>query len=204
MSLEITKNDQGYYVCGQVNTVKESKMLAIIGSRRMSKYGKSVLEDIIPRLIAQDYTIVSGMAPGVDFEAMYLALKWGGNTIGILGYGFSHLKDKTSLDYKNARELSKTAKKYNGKLQLVSPFDIKQKPTKQTFLARNKVIAMYSSKVLVVEAMQKSGTFSTVDAALELNKSVYAVPGSIFNKTSQGANLLIKQGAMIFNHWLEF
>ncbi|MBU0649867.1 DNA-protecting protein DprA [Patescibacteria group bacterium] len=168
------------------------KRLAVIGSRNMSAYGKRVVWDFVPRLVAAGVAIVSGLAEGVDEEAQRVALSADGVTIGVLGFGVMQLSTFSN------QELGKQIVK-SGKGFLVSPFEPYARASKWTFLERNRVIAGLAEVLLVVEATQKSGCLSTVEAALELGKEVYVVPGSIFDYTSMGANDLIKQGAQLVN-----
>lgn len=166
--------------------------LAVIGSRNMSDYGKKVVWDFVPRLVNAGTTVVSGLAEGVDEEAQRAVLKVGGTTIGVLGFGVMKLGDFSNKEL--CRQVVESQKGF-----LVSPFDPYLIASKWTFLERNRLIAGLADALLVVEATQKSGCMSTVEAALELGKEVFVVPGSIFSYTSMGANELIKQGAHLIN-----
>ena len=167
--------------------------LAVIGSRNMSDYGRKVVWDFIPRLVVAGVTVVSGLAEGIDEEAQRAALKAGGTTIGVLGFGVMKLSDFSNKDL--CRQVVESQKGF-----LVSSFDPYESASKWTFLERNRLIAGLADALLVVEATQKSGCMGTVEAALELGKEVYVVPGSIFAYTSMGANELIKQGACLINN----
>ena len=164
------------------------RSLAVIGSRNMSNYGKNVVWDFVPRLVKAGVAIVAGLAEGVDEESQKAALKTGGTTIGVLGFGIMKIADFSNK--KLCKEIVDSQKGF-----LVSPFDPHTTATKWTFLERNRLIAALSDALLVIEATQRSGCISTVEAALELGKEVYVVPGSIFSYTSMGTNDLIKQGA---------
>jgi DNA processing protein len=168
------------------------KSLAVIGSRTMSDYGKKVVWDFVPRLVAAGITVVSGLAEGVDEEAQRAVLKAGGMTIGVLGFGVMKLNDFSNKGL--CREIVASQKGF-----LVSSFDSYVAASKSTFLERNRLIAGLADALLVVEATQRSGCLSTVEAALELGKEVFVVPGNIFSYTSMGANELIKQGAHLVN-----
>jgi len=165
-----------------------TKSLAVIGSRNMSDYGKKVVWDFVPRLVKAGVTVVSGLAEGVDEEAQRVVLRAGGTTIGVLGFGVMKIGEFSNKDL--CRQIVESQKGF-----LVSPFDPYLAASKWTFLERNRFIAGLADALLVVEATQKSGCMSTVEAALELGKEVYVVPGNIFSYMSMGANELIKQGA---------
>jgi len=170
-----------------------TRSLAVIGSRNMSDYGKKVVWDFVPRLVSAGVTVVSGLAEGVDEEAQRAVLKAGGTTIGVLGFGILKIGDFSNKDL--CRQIVESQKGF-----LVSPFDPYLAASKWTFLERNRLIAGLADALLVVEATQKSGCMSTVEAALELGKEVYVVPGNIFSYTSMGTNDLIKQGAHLVNN----
>lgn len=170
-----------------------TKSLAVIGSRNMSDYGKKVVWDFVPRLVSAGVTVVSGLAEGIDEEAQRAVLMSGGSTIGVLGFGVMKIGDFSNKDL--CRQIVASQKGF-----LVSPFDPYLAASKWTFLERNRLIAGLADALLVVEATQKSGCMSTVEAALELGKEVFVVPGNIFSYTSMGTNGLIKQGAHLINN----
>ncbi|HSX39210.1 MAG TPA: DNA-processing protein DprA [Candidatus Saccharimonadales bacterium] len=178
-----------YYLLGDY-LEQDQKAFAVIGSRKMSPYGKEVTKYFVAHLVKAGYTIVSGLAEGVDSEAQKNAIMFGGRTIGILGYGFNFLKEDPQ--YYLAKEI---IQKKQG--CLISPFKHGQKPLKHTFINRNKLIAAMVSGVLVIEATERSGTFHTVGSALDFGKNIYAVPGNIFSYTSRGTHQLIREGAIL-------
>lgn len=169
-----------------------TKSLAVIGSRTMSSYGKKVAWDFVPRLVEAGYAIVSGLAEGIDEEAQKATLASGGVTVGVLGFGVQKLTDFSNKEL--GRQVVASKKGF-----LVSGFEPYLSASRWTFLERNRLISALSDALLVIEASQKSGCLSTVEATLELGKDVYVVPGSIFDYTSMGANELIKQGAHLVN-----
>ncbi len=170
-----------------------TKSLAVVGSRTMSDYGKKVVWDLVPRLVGAGFAVVSGLAEGIDEEAQRAVLKAGGTTIGVLGFGVMKLGEFSNKAL--GEQIVKSQKGF-----LVSPFDPYLSASRWTFLERNRLIAGLADALLVIEAAQKSGCMSTVEAALEIGKEVYVVPGSIFDYTSMGANELIKQGAHLVNN----
>lgn len=159
-----------------------------MGSRRCSEYGEAVVKDIVGHLSSEGIVIVSGLALGIETFAHLSALKASGETIGVLGYGFNYLKrDKTTSSL--VRRLVK------GGNQVISPFKRSQWPTKQTFVYRNMKMVEMCDAVLVIEATVEGASMLTAQIALDLNKTVFAVPGSVFSYTSTGTNLLIQNGA---------
>lgn len=168
----------------------EYRRLAVVGSRMASSYGKRVCREFVYELAAAGVVIVSGLMYGIDLIAHESALNASGRTIAILGYGKDHL-NKVRYAQKVVSEIAST-----NQGAVLSQFKTDQKPAKWTFPRRNELVASISEAVLVIEASFKSGTMITVNAALDLGKPVFAVPGSIYSETSQGTNDLIKSGAI--------
>lgn len=168
----------------------DERALAVIGARRMSKYGQNVIRDFVPRLVAQGFTIISGLAVGCDSLAQKIALECGGRTIGVLGFGLNHLQ--SDYNYQLIKQV------INSKRGVVlSPFHRNQKPTRETFIYRNSLMAAMGLGILVIEASARSGVFHTVNFGLDLGKDVWAVPGNIFSYNSLGTHKLIKEGAFL-------
>lgn len=158
--------------------------VAVVGSRRMTEYGKQVLEKLIPALIFAKKTIVSGFMYGVDQYAHKMALENGGKTIAVLGWGINiPLEDR---DRKLAKEIM------DGGGLILSEWE-DQKANLWTFPVRNRIVAALSLEVYVIEAGLGSGSLITARIAGELKRKVFAVPGPITSKVSAGTNLLIKQ-----------
>lgn len=164
--------------------------LAVVGSRKFTSYGKQAAEQIIAGLKGFPIVIVSGLAIGIDSIAHIAALDAGLTTIAIPGSG---LNDEVLYPASN-RALAKKISEKGG--SLLSPFKPDFKATQWSFPARNRIMAGISQAVLIIEAEEKSGTLITARLALDYNRDVYAVPGSIFSATSKGTNLLIAQGAI--------
>lgn len=173
------------YFRGEWDEKLFSKTIAVVGSRRMTEYGRRVLEKMIPRLVESGYTIVSGFMYGIDQMAHRICVECGGKTIAVLGWGIDWKME--SGDLKLAEEIIK-----NGGLLLSQWKD--QKPTLWTFPARNRIVADISQEVIVVEAAAKSGSLITVEMALKMGKKVWAVPGPVTASVSVGTNMLIKTG----------
>ena len=164
--------------------------LAVVGSRKFTSYGKQAAEQIIAGLKGFPVVIVSGLAIGIDSIAHSAALDAGLITIAIPGSG---LNDDVLYPASN-RALAKRIIERGG--ALLSPFKPDFKATQWSFPARNRIMAGISQAVLIIGAEEKSGTLITARLALDYNRDVYAVPGSIFSATSRGTNSLIAQGAM--------
>jgi DNA processing protein len=159
--------------------------VAIVGSRRMTQYGKRVIETIVPQLVFRNKTIVSGFMYGVDQYAHTVCVASGGKTIAVLGWGIDEAL--TSSDSKLAAEIIKT-----GGL-LLSEWE-HQTPTKWTFPVRNRIVAALSEEIIVIEAASKSGSLITAKLASSLNRRVWAVPGPITSSVSTGTNDLLASG----------
>jgi len=175
------------YLKGQLEK-EDSLSIAIVGSRRASIYGLSSAEKFAGDLSRVGFTIVSGMARGVDSSAHRGALKNKGRTIAVIGSGFNNIYPPENLEL--AKEISR-----NG--AVISEFAVNTEPFKQNFPRRNRVISGLSLGVLVVEAARNSGALITVDFALEQGRDVFALPGKVDSQNSFGTNALIKEGAKL-------
>jgi DNA processing protein len=169
-------------------TQKES-MVAIIGSRKANWYGKQAIDLIVPRLVEQGYTIVSGGAFGADSMAHSATVSMGGKTVAVLGSG---LLDPYPASNK---PLFSQICAIGG--ALVSPFPLLMHASPGSFPARNRVIAGMSIGCVVVQAAAKSGALITAQFALEQGRDVFAIPGPIEDPLSAGCHALIKQGATL-------
>ena len=179
------------YAKGNTNLLKSLKKISIIGSRNCSEYGKMVTQKLSYMLAKKDYTIVSGMAKGIDSYAHKGTLTAKGNTIAILGSGVNYIYPE-----ENKRLYNKILEQ-NG--LILSEYGIDTKPIPEYFPARNRLISGISDKILITEASRKSGTMITANFAIEQGKTVYAVPGNITSTRSEGTNELIKDGAILVN-----
>lgn len=163
--------------------------VAIVGSRKMSTYGKEVAYRLAADLAKQGVVIVSGLALGTDATAHRGALSVGGTTIAVLANGLD------SVYPTSHRGLADQIIKTNG--ALLSEYEAGMPALAHQFLERNRIVSAISDAVVVVEAALRSGTLSTAAHALTQGKIVCAVPGNITSPTSQGCNRLIKQGAVL-------
>jgi DNA processing protein len=162
--------------------------LAIVGSRKATSYGKAVAESISEDLASMGFTIVSGMARGIDSTAHGAAIKAGGRTIAVLGTGVD-----TPYPSEN-KNLMETIVQSG---YVVSEFPPGTKPERENFPRRNRLISGLSLGVIVVEAASDSGALITARYSVEQGREVFAVPGNITAPYSRGTNKLIKQGAIL-------
>lgn len=162
--------------------------VAIVGSRKVSPYGREVTTKLAYDLAARGAVIISGLALGVDSLAHKAALEAGGKTVAILPSPLE--KIYPSAHAQLARQIV-----VNGGT-LVSEYEAGSDIFTSNFIARNRLIAGLCSVLLITEAAEKSGSLHTARFALEQGRDVMAVPGSIFSETSRGTNNLLKAGAM--------
>ena len=173
------------YLKGELKA-EDHLAIGIVGSRRASFYGLSCAEKFAGELAGHGFTVVSGMARGIDTAAHRGALRQGGRTVAVIGSGFNNIYPE---------ENHCLAEKISASGAVVSEFSFDARPLAQNFPRRNRVISGLSLGVLVVEAAQNSGALITADFALEQNREVFALPGKIDAANSFGSNELIKQGA---------
>ena len=172
-----------YY--GDLNLVN-TKCIGVIGMRQPSDYGIEVTKTIVSKLVLENYTIVSGMALGIDAMAHQSAMNVLGKTIAVLGSGIDNcypLKNKAIYEIMKVNQL--VISEYPGNLV----------PKKINFPRRNRIISGLSESILVTEANERSGTMITVGHALEQGKDIYCIPSRI--NDSPGCNRLIQQGAKL-------
>jgi DNA processing protein len=167
----------------------DQKLLCIIGSRKYTEYGAKVCEQIIGGLKGFPITIVSGLAYGIDSIAHKCALDYKLKTIAFPGSGLDESVIYPRTNFNLAVQILESGG------TLISEFSNKTEATPWTFPKRNRLMAGISDAVLIIEAGQKSGTMITSRLALDYNRNVFVVPGSIFNSNSVGTNNLIKEGA---------
>jgi DNA processing protein len=159
------------------------KIISIVGTRQATDYGKIVVEEIVSGLKKHNALIVSGLAYGIDIFAHRNALKYDLQTVGVMASGMD--KIYPSLH----RDIALQMQEYGG---LLTEFKLGTKPDAHNFPARNRIIAGMSDATIVVEAALKGGALITADIAHSYDKEVFAVPGNIQNKSSQGCNFLIQ------------
>lgn len=185
---EINQLPEKLFYAGKVPDWKR-KLLCVVGARKNTGYGKETVETLIDGLRNYPITIVSGLALGIDSIAHRAALKNNLPTIAIPGSGIS----PKVLHPRSHVQLAEEIAEKGG--TLMNEFDPEFKATHWSFPQRNRIMAGMSHATLVIEAEKKSGTLITARLATEYNREVLALPGNIFNTTSQGPHLLIRLGA---------
>ncbi len=179
------------YVRGAI--IREDELaIAIVGSRRMTQYGREVTENLVQNLVAHCLTIVSGLAFGIDLASHQAALDAGGRVIAVLASGVDIITPTS-----NAFLAERILKEGHG--AVISEQPLGTQPLRHFFPVRNRLISGLSLGTVVIEASEKSGTAHTARAALEQGREVFAVPGSIFSPLSVGTHNLIRDGAKLVN-----
>ncbi|AEI35300.1 DNA-processing protein DprA [Francisella salina] len=176
------------YCTGNIKLL-DTVQLAIVGARNNSTYGKNATYKLCKELKDSNITITSGLAYGIDTLAHKYALENSLNTIAVVGTGVDMIYPSSN------RALYSNIISNDG--LIISELPLGTTASRYTFPQRNRIISGLSKGVAVIEAASKSGSLITAQHALEQNKEVFAVPGSIFSTSSQGCNELIKQGAKL-------
>lgn len=185
---EISSAPAVLYLKGEI--IPDDFFIAVVGSRKVSEYGRRVTEDFSRDLAAFGATIVSGMAFGVDFIAQRECVKLQKRTVAVLGNGLDEKSIYPASNRAIAKEIANCG-------CLVSEYPLGTPPLRQNFPARNRIISGISRGVLIVEASESSGSLITAKFALEQNREIFAIPGNIYSKNSEGTNNLIKMGARL-------
>jgi len=159
--------------------------IAVVGSRRLSSYGKLATQEIVKELSLAGITVISGFMYGVDAIAHQTALSFGGKTVAVMPCGLNiiHPAHQEKLYHDIVK-----------KGVIFSEFDNSFPPERWTYPKRNRIVVGVSKATLVVEAEEKSGSLISASIAKQEKRKLFAVPGPIFSKTSKGTNLLIKEG----------
>jgi DNA processing protein len=179
------------YVRGQLER-EDVQAVAIVGSRRATAYGEAVARELAGELARRGLTIVSGLARGIDAAAHAGAIEAGGRTLAVLGSG---------LDQLYPPEHRALADAVAGAGALLTEFPLGTPPLRLHFPQRNRIISGLSLGVVVVEAGLGSGALITADHALDQGREVFAVPGRVHARYSEGSNRLIKAGAKLVESW---
>lgn len=186
---EIADPPKKLYLRGELPDPEEYLYIAFVGSRKFSSYGRDACEEIIAGLAGQKVVIVSGLAIGMDSIAHRAAMKAGLATVAVPGSGL----DRSVIYPAVNRPLAEEILKKGG--ALLSEFEPKARAALWTFPQRNRIMAGLCHGSVIIEATEKSGTLITARLALEYNRDVFAVPGSIFALGSVGPNELLRVGA---------
>ena len=177
------------YVAGEV-LEQDRWAVAVVGTRRLSSYGRQMTRELVTGLVQNNVTIVSGLARGIDGIAHKTAVEMGGRTIAVLGSGIDCLYPPEHRGL--ARRIIKEQRG-----AIISDYPLGTQPEAKNFPPRNRIISGLSLGVLVIEAGQRSGALITANFALEQNREVFAVPGNANSRASAGTNRLIQQGAKL-------
>lgn len=177
------------FFIGRKEVLFDDQLIGVVGTRKITPYGKYITERIVSDLVAAGYTIVSGLALGVDAIAHASALNEGGKTIAVLGSG---------IDICTPRENERLYNKIitSGSVVL-SEFPPGYPPLKGSFPSRNRIIAGLSQGIVVTEGAEDSGSLITAQFAKMYNRKIFAVPGPITSHVSKGPHRLIKNGASL-------
>ncbi len=169
---------------GDIGLLIKAKLIAVIGTRRMSEYGRQVTESFVTELVKHNYAIVSGLARGVDRVAHETCLKCGGKTVAVLAHGLQMTYPPEHV------ELRRNIVKRGG--LILSEYPLETPLTKQQLVLRNRIVTGISSSVLVTESPKSSGTKITVSWAADQGRDVYIVPGPVTDPTYQGSVEMIR------------
>jgi DNA processing protein len=192
---EISAAPPVLYVRGNKN-VLNSSCLGVVGTRKMSQYGKAATGEIVTGLVNAQLTIVSGLAYGIDAQALLTATELGGRCIAVLATPI----DDGSIAPKTNFNLAQTILKEGC---IISEYPLNYSVQKMNFPIRNRIISGLSLGTLVVEADVDSGSLITANYSLEQNREVFAVPGQIFSEVSRGTNNIIKKGAKLVTSYVD-
>lgn len=177
------------FVLGDLTGLLSLPRVAIVGSRKVSTYGRHVTQTLTHDLTRAGVVIVSGLALGVDSIAHLSCLEAGGKTIAVLPTGIDNIYPASH------QGLARQILAHGG--ALVTEYEPGTPGLKKNFIERNRLVSGLSDGVLIPEAAIKSGTLHTANFALDQAKTVMAVPGNITSQTSEGTNNLLKTGAIM-------
>ena len=183
---EIEQPPPVLYVRGEV-LAEDHFAVAIVGTRKVTPYGRQITEELSAFLAGNGLTVVSGLARGVDAVAHSAALKAGGRTMAVLGSGVDRIYPPENLAL---------AEQIMARGAIISDYPVGTPPESSNFPPRNRIISGLSMAVVVVEAGETSGALITAEFAAGQGREIFAVPGSILAPQSKGTNKLIQQGAL--------
>ncbi|OXA79375.1 DNA processing protein [Flavobacterium aquidurense] len=170
------------FTSGNIN-LKNKRLISIVGTRQITSYGMEFCKKFIEDLAPLDPVIVSGFAYGVDIVAHQLAMDHSLQTIGVLAHGLNQIYPKTH-------------KKYSARMEenggFITEFWSSSNPDKEKFVRRNRIVAGMTEATIVIESADRGGSLITANLANDYNRDVFAVPGRVTDKYSQGCNDLIK------------
>ncbi len=183
---EIEQPPPVLYVRGEI-LAEDHFAVSIVGTRKVTPYGRQVAEELSAFLAANGITVISGLARGVDAVAHSAALKAGGRTVAVLGSGVDRIYPP---------ENRALAEQMMSRGAVISDYAVGTPPDASNFPPRNRIISGLSLAVVVIEAGETSGALITAEFAAEQGREIFAVPGSILAPQSKGTNKLIQNGAL--------
>ena len=192
--LSISGKPYGLFYIGSLPKC-ERDCVAIVGARMCTSYGQKVAFELAKLLSESGYTVVSGMAKGIDSFSHEGALEGCGGTVAVLGCGVNVVYPK-----ENGRLYERIVEKGC----VISEYPLDTSPLARQFPSRNRIVSGLCKRVVVVEAKEKSGSLITADMAMDQGKDVYVVPGRLTDSLSAGCNSLISQGAQIITGLASF
>ena len=181
------------YIRGEL-VPEDEWCLAVVGTRRATVYGRQITEEIVADLARNKITIVSGLAKGIDSVAHRSALEAGGRSLAVFACGLDTVYPAENADL--ARRLMQQG-------ALISEYPLGTQPRADNFPRRNRILSGLSLGVLVIEAGETSGAIITAHLALEQDREVFAIPGSILSPASKGTNQLIQEGAKLVRDYTD-
>lgn len=188
---EIPQSPIALYIRGAPERLRDEVKLGVVGSRKPTQYGLEATESLVRDLTISNSTIVSGLALGIDARAHESTIDNGGKTIAVLGSGI----DQNSIYPPEHKGLARRIVESGG--LLISEYAPGTPALREHFPQRNRILSGLSRGVVIVEAREKSGALITARMALEQNRDVFAVPGSLFSHASFGPHKLIREGAIL-------
>jgi len=187
---QIADPPQTLYCRGNLELLNKT-CFAVVGTRKLTSYGKEVTQNLVRGLVQAGFVIVSGLAFGIDAVAHQTTLDCGGKTIAVLGGGVGDKNIGPQTNLPLARNI------LNNDGLLISEYSEKEGIFPVNFAVRDRIVSGLSKGVLVIEAPEKSGALITANCAIDQNRDVFAVPGNVFSSNSFGPNSLIKKGAKL-------
>lgn len=172
------------YYQGDKSLLNSEDLIAVVGTRRVSSYGKNIMENFMPEFIKAGLIAVSGLARGVDSLSHKACLNAGAKTVAVVANGLDICYPPEN--YAIQEQIAQTG-------LLISEYPLGSKPAQYHFPERNRIISALAEAVFIPEAGEKSGSLITADCAIEQGRELFVVPGSIFSPMSSGCNKKIKE-----------
>lgn len=195
MLKEIPDAPIGIYVCGNADSLQTRRSIAVVGTRKASPYGSSMAQKIARELAGARWSIISGLARGIDTAAHRGALDGNGTTVAVLGCGLDIVYPPENLGL--YREIASRGG------AVISEFRLGRSADKRSFPKRNRIIAGLSAGMLVVESDEKGGSMLSAGFAADYGRTVFALPGRVDQAGSRGCHKLIREGATLITNTAE-